>query len=279
MTKPEWNTQSSNERGSAQSSYNSKRRPVAQKSSRSLTTEFLITCEHGGNRIPFPYAKLFQDYGALLRTHRGYDRGALAMARELARELTAPLVASTTSRLLVDLNRSVGHKHLYSAVTRSATISVRRQIVNRHYRPYRDKAEGLVRRAVAGLNRVVHISSHSFTPELDGELRNADIGLLYDPGRPGEAELCRQWQACLQAEAPCLKVRRNYPYIGKADGLTSHLRRRYPPAAYVGIELEINQKHVNAGRAWRDLRALVARALQRALTNTRHCSAASGARA
>lgn len=244
-----------------------------------MTTEFLITCEHGGNRIPVPYVKLFQDYGALLRTHRGYDMGALAMARELARVLAAPLVASTTSRLLIDLNRSVGHKHLYSAMSRSATISVRRQIVKRYYRPYRDKAESLVHRAVAGSKRVVHISSHSFTPELDGELRNADIGLLYDPGRSGEVELCQQWQACLQAKASYFKVRRNYPYVGKADGLTSHLRRRYPPAAYVGIELEINQKHVNAGRSWRALQALIAQALQCALTNTQHRSTANGSRA
>ena len=38
-------------------------------------------------------------------------------------------------------------------------------------------------------------------------------------------------------------MRRNYPYAGKGDGLTSYLRRRFPPGAYVGIELEVNQRH------------------------------------
>ena len=104
--------------------------------------------------------------------------------------------------------------------------------------------------------RVIHISSHSFTPALDGKVRRADVGLLYHPGRHGEAALCARWKASLAAMAPELRVRRNYPYAGKGDGLTSHLRRRFPPGAYVGIELEVNQSIVfAAGRRWTALRA------------------------
>jgi predicted N-formylglutamate amidohydrolase len=109
--------------------------------------------------------------------------------------------------------------------------------VKRYYLPYRNKAECLIHQAVANEKRVGHISSHSFTPELDGKRRDADIGLLYDPARPGEVELCIQWQAYLKAHAPQWNVRRNYPYLGKADGLTSYFRQCFPPAAYVGIEL------------------------------------------
>jgi hypothetical protein len=64
-----------------------------------------------------------------------------------------------------------------------------------------------------------------------------------------------RWKASLAAIAPELKVRRNYPYAGKADGLTSHLRLRFPQRAYVGIELEVNQRIVFArGRGWKTLR-------------------------
>ena len=45
---------------------------------------FLITCEHGGNRIPAPYRRLFRGQRALLDSHRGYDPGALVMAKALA---------------------------------------------------------------------------------------------------------------------------------------------------------------------------------------------------
>jgi len=229
---------------------------------------FLITCEHGGNRIPSRYRPLFAGFEALLSSHRGYDAGALALARELAKALAAPLLFSATSRLLVDLNRSIGHPRLYSEATRDTSAGVRSEILERYYWPHRNKVEADIAAAVAHGKRVIHIASHSFTPELGGMVRNADIGLLYDPARPGEAELCRRWQAQLRALAPELKVRRNYPYAGKSDGFTVYLRRRFPAEVYVGIELEINQKHViNGGRHWRAFRSWVIEALRQAVTD------------
>lgn len=225
----------------------------------------MITCEHGGNRIPARYSDLFHDHAASLATHRGYDAGALAMARELASEFGAPLVASTVSRLLIDLNRSIGHRQLYSSATRNVAKEIRAEIVRKHYRPYRDEVEDLVRRAAGAGKNVIHVSSHSFTPEIDGEVREADVGLLFDPRRAGEVALSTRWQAALKAVAPGLKVRRNYPYVGSADGLTRHFRRCFSPAQYVGIELEINQKHVKAGPRWRRLRRAVSAALRAAL--------------
>ena len=216
---------------------------------------FLITCEHGGNRIPLPYRRLFRRKNALLGSHRGYDPGALTMAKALARAFNAPLVTSTVSRLLVDLNRSIGHPQVFSAATRSAPAKLRAQIVEQHYRPYRVRVERFVRQSVSRGRRVIHISSHSFTPELDGKVRRADVGLLYHPGRRGESELCARWKTSLAGFAPELRVRRNYPYAGKGDGLTSHLRLRFPSNAYVGIELEVNQGIVLAGgRRWTALR-------------------------
>src|SRR5205085_624335 len=97
---------------------------------------FLVTCEHGGNRIPPQYQALFHDYHDLLETHRGYDPGALVMAKQLAAALRSPLVSSTVSRLLIDLNRSIGHPQLYSEVTRKVSSAVRRQIVAHYYQPY-----------------------------------------------------------------------------------------------------------------------------------------------
>jgi predicted N-formylglutamate amidohydrolase len=226
---------------------------------------FLITCEHGGNRIPAPYRRLFRGRRALLESHRGYDPGALGMAKALARAFRAPLVTSTVSRLLVDLNRSIGHPQLFSDATRSAPAKLRAKLVEQHYRPYRVRVERLVRQSVSRGRRVIHISSHSFTPELDGKVRRADVGLLYHPGRHGEVELCARWKASLAAFAPELRVRRNYPYAGKGDGLTSHLRLRFPCEAYVGIELEINQRIVlAAGRRWTMLRRVLIDSLRAA---------------
>lgn len=225
---------------------------------------FLISCEHGGNRIPRRYRKYFAGHEALLQTHRGYDPGALTMARELAQQLAAPLYYSTVSRLLIDLNRSIGHPGLYSEVTRN--LPERREILEQHYLPYRRRVASAIEQALVQRARAVHISSHSFTPQLEGDIRNVDVGLLYDPARKEETELCKRWRAALRVEAPDIVVRRNYPYTGKSDGLTAHLRRRFASEHYLGIELEINQRHVfQGGSAWRELRKAVIASLRQAM--------------
>ena len=187
------------------------------------------------------------------------------MAKALADAFRAPLAASTTSRLLIDLNRSIGHPRLFSTTIRAASVQTRTRIVEDHYRPYRMQVESLVTRAASKGVRVIHISSHTFTAELDGEVRSADVGLLYDPGRREESQLCARWKASLNVIAPELRVRRNYPYRGKADGLTAHFRRRFPQSTYIGIELEINQEIVSSGgRRWKALRRLLIDSLQAA---------------
>jgi len=226
----------------------------------------VITCEHGGNQIPTLYRDLFHTHQALLDSHRGFDPGALIMARALATAFAAPLVASTVSRLLVDLNRSVGHPRLHYETIRNAPSEVRQRVLKQYYQPYRTQAERLVRQKMTDHGDVIHLSSHSFTPELDGKVRDADIGLLYDPARPGERDLCERWKAALKICAPNLRVRRNYPYAGKGDGLTAWFRQRLPSGVYVGIELEINQKHViRAGRHWTELRKVIVESLCSAL--------------
>jgi len=63
-----------------------------------------------------------------------------------------------------------------------------------------------------------------------------------------------------------LRLRRNYPYIGKSDGVTQVMRRRYPPDRYVGIELEVNQRYVEAdGPAWPKIRRTLVDTLGEAL--------------
>jgi len=227
---------------------------------------FLVTCEHGGNRIPTHYRDCFAGKETLLQSHCGYDPGALSMARGIVRQLGSPLIYSTISRLLVDLNRSLRNPRLHSENIQRLSVKSRRKIVERYYLPIRARAEAVIDHAVAKGKCVIHISSHSFTPELDGVVRHADIGLLYDPGRSGEVALCSEWQACLKDREPGLRVRRNYPYAGKSDGFTAFLRRRFSATEYVGIELEINQGIIlEGGRAWRQRRALVIKSLALAI--------------
>jgi predicted N-formylglutamate amidohydrolase len=212
----------------------------------------LVSCEHGGNRVPAKYAPLFVDAAAVLATHRGYDLGAREVARAFGRRLgVAPFVGMTT-RLVVDLNRSPGNRNVFSAYTRSLPAEQRAAALAAHYWPYRTAVENAVTAAVRARRPVLHVSAHSFTPELHGEVRNCDVGFLYDPGRRGEVRFVEAWYAALTEAAPALVLRRNYPYRGVSDSLVTYLRRRYGGRGYVGMELEINQKHVGT-RGWRAL--------------------------
>ena len=222
----------------------------------------IVGCPHGGNRLPAPYRPLFAGQEPRLRSHQGYDAGALRLARELAAALDAPLFHATVSRLLIDLNRSPRHPGLYSSQTRALPRAIREEIFSGHYLPHRQRVERCVAEAIADGLRVVHIAVHSFTAQLGDEVRDADVGFLYDPSRMPERALCRAWMNALHHRRPALRLRRNYPYIGRSDGFCTWLRRRYAVDDYAGIELEVNQRHVARGSpAWRQLRADIAAAL------------------
>ena len=138
--------------------------------------------------------------------------------------------------------------------------------MQRYYWPYRNWVEAQVAGAVEAEEPVIHISSHSFTPRLHGITRRADVGLLYDPRRAGERSLCDAWRERIIQGNPKLVVRRNYPYRGTGDGLTTHLRKLHADARYAGIEIEVNQKHTMGDpETWRALRRLLVSALREAL--------------
>lgn len=211
----------------------------------------LVTCEHGGNRIPRRYGSLFEGEEALLESHRAWDPGALSLARAFAYRHRAPLRFSIISRLLVDLNRSPNHPRLFSDLTRTLALRERGEILRRWYRPYRRRVSALVAGTLQSPGRVLHLSVHTFTPVLDGKERQVEIGLLYDPAREGEAALCRSWrlnlESCFSHARLSVRVRCNQPYLGRSDGMTTWLRRRWPPDRYLGIELEVSQGLIATG--------------------------------
>ncbi len=73
----------------------------------------LSSCEHAHNSLPKEYASRMP--ASILASHRGWDLGALSVAKHLAQALRAPLIAGKFSRLLVDLNRSANNPKAFSA--------------------------------------------------------------------------------------------------------------------------------------------------------------------
>ncbi|MCA9036988.1 MAG: N-formylglutamate amidohydrolase [Planctomycetaceae bacterium] len=231
-------------------------------------TQVVVTCEHGGNHIPADYQPLFANASKVLSSHRGWDPGALGIARTFASDLKAPLYFSTISRLLVELNRSTWHKQLFSEFTVGLSGSERQLILEKYYRPYRKRVTDFICSQLDQGNNVVHISMHSFTPVFDGVCRTTDIGLLYDPRRKTEKDLCREWKRNLRAVFPGWRLHCNQPYRGAADGLTTQLRKTTEhlscAAVYCGIEVEVNQRLCSGDRKAHGLQ--IAKGLRSALT-------------
>ncbi|MBN1521307.1 MAG: N-formylglutamate amidohydrolase [Candidatus Aureabacteria bacterium] len=202
----------------------------------------MLTCEHGGNRIPPEYRKLFFFHKSLLHSHKAFDKGARELFRTLSKKLKAMGFLSTTTRLLVDLNRSPESRSLFSFITRSLDEKERMSILLYHYTPYRKEVSQAVKRCSRKGFPLIHISIHTFAPLLKRKKRETDIGLLFDPSRKSERKFCLHLRKAMKIRFPGRLIRFNSPYKGTSDGLTSSLRCMFSEGRYLGIELEVNQK-------------------------------------
>jgi predicted N-formylglutamate amidohydrolase len=164
------------------------------------------------------------------------------MARWLARALGAPLVAATTTRLLVDLNRSTHNPAVFSEITRSLPRDSRERLLARYHDPHWARV-----RASIGSQATLHVAVHSFAPMGKGASRRFTVGILYDARRLRERSFASAWQRRLREHLPRTETRRNAPYRGDADGLTTALRREFSEARYLGLELELNQRAISRG--------------------------------
>lgn len=234
-----------------------------------MTSALVVSCEHGGNHLPAGFPRPVELLRALA-THRGWDPGALPLARLLASRLRAPLRFSSMSRLVVDPNRSEGHEELFSQWSQTLPLPERRRLVTHYHRSHRLR----VRRAVEaasneGRRPVVHLAVHTFTPVLDGVEREVDVGILFDPTREFESRIAHVWRAAIRTRCPELRVCFNEPYDGRSDGLTSALRTTFDAEGgpeYAGIELELNQALIESeGRFPDPLAAALADTLKQVL--------------
>lgn len=206
------------------------------------TVSVAISCEHASHDVPKSLKKLFQAKKMWLKTHRGYDIGALDVAEALQKEIGDRFFQGKFSRLVVDLNRSAKSRRLFSNVTQALTNDEKNKILHELYFPYRNDVYKFLKKSIEANRVVVHLSVHSFTPVLNGKSRDCDIGILYDPSSAMERKFANKLKDLLDVVFPDFKIRRNYPYQGKSDGLTREMRGKFKKAKYLGIELEFNQK-------------------------------------
>ena len=207
--------------------------------------QVVVSCEHASNRLPDG----MEAPQALLDLHIAWDPGAVIVARHLAALFDVPLHAGKYSRLVADLNRTLGNSRLIRTASDGHKIPFNRRLdeaevqrrIEEYYLPYRKGVADNVAEIVDRRGRCVHLCIHTFTPKLRDKVRGNDVGLLYDPYRQPEAALVHELREVMVARSG-LVVWLNRPYSGLADGILPRMRESHSQEHFIGIELEVNQK-------------------------------------
>lgn len=214
---------------------------------------FLVTCEHGSRAVPESVAGLLDAVGGAggFCLESGYDLGAAEVARVFASELGCPVVEAPCHPAVIDCNRPVGHRRLFSKPLRSAAPELRERLIGELHQRHEQQVLKRLEESIARDGQVIHLAVHSFAPFEPGATaegvhrfdvaRRTDLGLLYDPARSLETLLCDRLVWRLYETLPNLRVRRNYPIRGTRDGLTKRLRQAFGEERYLGVELQLNQ--------------------------------------
>ena len=216
-------------------------RPFLLHNPRSVST-VLLTCEHATNRLPF-FAHTRGPLRAILESHWGWDIGAWALTRELARRLRAGAIGGRWSRLQIDLNRRVNDPTLIRRTAGGLPLpwndgidvdEIERRVLAYHM-PYHMEIDRLIlRRLVRGVHPVL-LAIHTFTPRFHGRLRRFEVGILYEHHRVPAHRLGR----ALRQEG--LSVRYNQPYSGM-QGMMYAVDRHGTHHRLPCLELEVNQE-------------------------------------
>ena len=178
------------------------------------TSDFVLTADHAGRRIPRSLGVLGLPEPELTR-HIAWDIGIAGVTERLSAAFDAPAVFQMYSRLVIDCNRGHGVDSSIPTVSETTHIpgnvgllgedradrqrEISRRIMGR-------SAALLDSRAKAG-RRTVLIAMHSFTPVFKGQRRATEIGVLFNR----DARLARALLDVLH-EAGDVVVGENEPY-------------------------------------------------------------------
>ena len=217
----------------------------------------LYTCEHASNRVPKPWRPRPGDR-VLLASHWGYDIGAAAVTRRLARMTPGIGVLSRWSRLLLDPNREPTDPTAVLTETDDGAPRFNHVVdlpgrVARFHAPFHAAVDDALTR-----HRPRWLwSIHSFTPTFRGRARPMEAGVLFDRHDDACARLCGVLNDL------GLRTELNEPYSGKA-GLISSAARHGARHDVPYLEIEVRQDLVASRSGARRVAAILHRAQVRA---------------
>ncbi len=218
----------------------------------------LISVEHASCTLPAPLV-LEDDDRPWLQTHWGWDLGAEEVSRRVLRELGGSGHFGRFSRLVCDANRPATASSWIRRRVGGHLLSFNQQLDDaeraRRKTALWDRYHEGLDRAMAAMTDPFLLSVHSFTPVLHEEVREMEIGILFDDHADLAFELFE-----IFADAGLL-VALNAPYSGR-DGLMYSPWRHGRAHGAPYLELEIRQDLVATHRKAQAFGHRLARLLQ-----------------
>ena len=199
----------------------------------------LLICDHASRLFPKSVGDLGVDPIAR-RCHLAWDIGAGALTERLAESLGATAVLASYSRMVVDCNRNLMDPSAFiefgDGVVIHGNCGLSQYEKDRRaeelYWPYHYAISHELRRLSGHGFLPAFFAIHSFTPVLNGESREWEIGVLWDADRPTAEVVIDGFRAA------GYHVGDNEPYSGKApmDFTVDH-HAESAGLPHVGIEI------------------------------------------
>lgn len=203
------------------------------------TAPILLVCDHASCRFPKSLGDMGLDPFAR-RCHLAIDIGAGPLTEALAGSLGVTAVLQNYSRLVVDCNRQLMDPGAFLEYGDGILVPGNRNLhrddkdlrASALYWPYHVAIGEQVERLKKAGSLPVFISIHSFTPVLNGEAREWQMGVLWD-----KDEKTRQiFLDGLRGAG--YHVGDNEPYSGKApQDFTIDHHAEEPGLPHIGIEI------------------------------------------
>jgi predicted N-formylglutamate amidohydrolase len=200
------------------------------------SSSVVLVCEHASHHIPQSFNGLGLSQDAR-QSHAAWDPGAMAVARQLSKNLDAVLVASEVSRLVYDCNRPSTAADAMPARSELIVVPGNEKLTQRErdarteafYRPFQSALHSMVQQIA---NPII-ITIHSFTTIYNGQPRSVEIGILHDMDTRLADAMLQTAHAHTTAD-----VQRNEPY-GPEHGVTHTLKEHAIKDGHLNVMLEI----------------------------------------
>ncbi|HEB80166.1 MAG TPA: N-formylglutamate amidohydrolase [Rhodospirillales bacterium] len=216
----------------------------------------LLICDHASRAIPRSMDSLGLPEEVLER-HIAYDIGAAQVTELLAHRLGVPALLAGYSRLLIDANRAPGDPMSVLEVSDGVSIPGNQDLseadLTRREETFFEPYHNAVTNALAQLWRLGRapalLSIHSFTPSLNGEDRQWDIGVLWNRDPRIALPLIEKLSA-----HEGLHVGDNEPYSGREIAYSLDLHGGAAGLANCAVEIRQDHLETPGGAArWAEL--------------------------